>query len=323
MSWRSSQNTDLIVNNLTVNGKLTYANPDDTDTTSISCNEIYSLDDTNNINLSVANEIAINTQVVNISGELNIPSQLNVNQIYSVDETNHIDLSTANQISILTPQLDVSGNMTVSGELNATGEVVLGNNLNVGNHTILGVGNSNIDFAFNNEIGINAENVVMDALLDMNNVNIIQNMTKIQSNSNTIDFTVANQTSITSQQVNISGNLNVTGQIVSANTTNSMEFLYYNLTGDASSASGVMTLTANSTNTTNYAVYTSVYYGYSGSSGTNNAINSAGTMSSIVISSITSTNFTYNLQKGTGDNVNLYLTFMVVYNNSLDYPKSY
>ncbi len=70
-------------------------------------------------------------------------------------------------------------------------------------------------------------------------------------------------------------------------------------------------------------MFPSIYYGYSGSSGTNNAVNTSGTCGQIVISSRTATTYNWNLEKGTGDNVNVYLVFLVVYNLGSDYPSSY
>jgi hypothetical protein len=71
-------------------------------------------------------------------------------------------------------------------------------------------------------------------------------------------------------------------------------------------------------------VFPSIYYGYSGSGGTYNATNTSGAMKQIVIAGITSTNFSYYFQKDTGDNVNIYINFLIVYQmpNS-DYAKSY
>jgi hypothetical protein len=98
-------------------------------------------------------------------------------------------------------------------------------------------------------------------------------------------------------------------------------FYYYNLQGNQATPSGTIYL--DDDYGTNYAVFTSIYYGYSGSSGTYNATDTSGAVKNIVIEYISNTQFTWTLQKSTGDNVNIYLVFMVVYSNSLDYPKSY
>jgi hypothetical protein len=71
-------------------------------------------------------------------------------------------------------------------------------------------------------------------------------------------------------------------------------------------------------------VIPSIYYGFGGSGGTYTALETSGAMGQIVISSITSTQFTWNVEKSTGDNVNIYLTFLVIYNiGGSNYPKSY
>jgi hypothetical protein len=102
------------------------------------------------------------------------------------------------------------------------------------------------------------------------------------------------------------------------------EFKTFQLGGNAGTATGNITLTNNINNTTNYAVFPSIYYGWSGTLGTYTATGTSGAMGQIVISSITSTQFTWNVSKSTGDNVNIFLCFLIVYNiaNS-DYPKTY
>jgi hypothetical protein len=67
-----------------------------------------------------------------------------------------------------------------------------------------------------------------------------------------------------------------------------------------------------------------VYYGYTGSGGTYNAVDTSGAINPIVISDITSSSFVVNFKKGTGDNVNIYVTFFVAYQIAgSDYPKVY
>lgn len=99
------------------------------------------------------------------------------------------------------------------------------------------------------------------------------------------------------------------------------EYHYSHVTGNNSSASGTITL--NNNFGTNYAVFTSIYYGYSGSDGTYDSTNTSGALSPVVINTIKSSSFKWVFSKTTGDNVNIYIVFMVVYNNALDYPKSY
>jgi hypothetical protein len=111
---------------------------------------------------------------------------------------------------------------------------------------------------------------------------------------------------------------------VNATTPPAFEFHTFPLGGDAGAVSGIIALTNNTTATTNYIVMPSVYYGYTGSGGTYNAQQTSGALNPIVISSITNTQFSFNLEKSTGDNVNIILTFLVMYNIAgSDYPKSY
>lgn len=102
------------------------------------------------------------------------------------------------------------------------------------------------------------------------------------------------------------------------------EMLTYHLTGDAGTSSATMNLAYNVSATTNYAVFPSIYYGYGGSGGTYNAQATASALSQIVIDTITPTQFSWILNKSTGNNVNIYLVFLVVYNPvGSDYPKAY
>lgn len=111
---------------------------------------------------------------------------------------------------------------------------------------------------------------------------------------------------------------------INATTIPSFEIQYFNLVGNAANVTQAINLSSNITNTLNYAVFPSVYYGFSGSGGTYNATNTSGALNTIVISNITSSQFTFNLQKTTGQNVNIYLTFLIVYNvENTDYPKAY
>jgi hypothetical protein len=97
-------------------------------------------------------------------------------------------------------------------------------------------------------------------------------------------------------------------------------FYYTHVTGGDSSVSRTVSLDVNYG--TNYAVFTSIYYGYSGSDGTYPATKTSSAVNNIVIYGITSSQFSWTLEKSTSDNVNIYLVFMVVFSNSLDYPKS-
>ena len=64
MSWRSAQNTNLTVNDLTVNGKLILTNDDDNDfviSDEFNVNKITSTDTTNVVDMTKANEIILDS----------------------------------------------------------------------------------------------------------------------------------------------------------------------------------------------------------------------------------------------------------------------
>lgn len=100
--------------------------------------------------------------------------------------------------------------------------------------------------------------------------------------------------------------------------------------GDSTTFTGTVILN-NGKNSTNYAVYSSFYYGYSEGA---DAYYSAGESSTAiripVISNITSTQFqwTFSMDNEIGDYtsimyINVYIVFLVVYNDSNNFPKTY
>ena len=108
---------------------------------------------------------------------------------------------------------------------------------------------------------------------------------------------------------------------VQAPPLSSSEILFYHLTGSGSQATATMTLANNINGTTNYAVFPSLYYGSSGSSGTYGVLDS---FFKINVSNFTSTQFYANIEKGSGDNANVYIQFLVIYDMiGTDFPKSY
>ena len=95
------------------------------------------------------------------------------------------------------------------------------------------------------------------------------------------------------------------------------------LTGNTNAVTHQMvTLSNNYTNTTNYAVFPTVYYGYSGSGGTYDAIDTSSAVHPIIIEDISASEFYWSLGKHTGDNVNITIVFLIVYNlDNLNYAK--
>jgi hypothetical protein len=101
------------------------------------------------------------------------------------------------------------------------------------------------------------------------------------------------------------------------------EIHYKQIFSDDEYKIGSFTLQNNYTNTTNYAVFPSIYYGYTGSSGTYDSRATSSAVGPIIIYDITSTGFSWALTKTTGQNVDIYLVFLVIYNlDNLDYSKT-
>lgn len=135
----------------------------------------------------------------------------------------------------------------------------------------------------------------------------------------TLNATGASQLS----SLNVNGNLTVTGNITSSSPSN-MEILYFQLRGTAGNVQETMTLAHNTTSTTNYSVFPSLYYGFSGSSGTYDSFSTSSALHNIVIGGRTDSSFNWSVNKATGDNVNVFLVFLVIYNASnSNYPSYY
>jgi len=104
------------------------------------------------------------------------------------------------------------------------------------------------------------------------------------------------------------------------------KFYYFHLTGDNGFTTVIQSISPPPNYTgTDYAVFPSIYFGYAGSTsgtyglqGSVHAINNP-----IVISNQLNDRFSWSISKSTGNNVNIYIIFMVVWNSSLNYPPSY
>jgi len=137
----------------------------------------------------------------------------------------------------------------------------------------------------------------------------------------TTTLTATGQSNLANVQV--TGNLTVTGQITSSAPSN-MEVVYYKLQGNGNIVTQTITLLNNTTGTANYSVFPSLYYGFTGSGGTYNASDTSGALQNIVITTRTASSFSWTVQKATANNVNVYVVFLVVYNvGSSLYPSSY
>ena len=100
------------------------------------------------------------------------------------------------------------------------------------------------------------------------------------------------------------------------------EYHYVQVTGNGN-INGTIDLSYNYNSTTNYAVFTNIYYGYNGSGTTSTAEATSETLDSVIINDRNSSGFQYNIQNANDWEVRIYIIFMVIYNNNLDYPNSY
>ena len=101
-------------------------------------------------------------------------------------------------------------------------------------------------------------------------------------------------------------------------------FYYVSITGtkDHTTSRGTVDLTT-SYNTTDYAVFSSIYFPYTGDSdGTYDDNSTSSAVNTMIIYSITKASFNWVFTHGSGDNLNIYVVFMVVFNSGLDYSKS-
>ncbi len=99
--------------------------------------------------------------------------------------------------------------------------------------------------------------------------------------------------------------------------------LYQHVTGSRTEETKTFTFDTD-VGTTDYAVFPSFYYGYSGSSGTYSAMNTSSAIRyQPIVDERTTTGFKIKFKRTDGDNMNIYLTALVVFNSGFDYPASY
>jgi cytoskeletal protein CcmA (bactofilin family) len=396
MSFRSGANTDLILRNLQVNGKLTVANELDITNLYVSGTTVtHDLQVTGNAVLNTVNangNIVANSQTVTptqlgyVSGATsNLQSQINtkaptanpsftgtanlpttqcdgvmylqnsgssvdnpidyksqyfgaiganatsghaevdfVNMGYNASNTtlSAFDwyLMTSATAKTLLARLYNSGNMFIQGILTASG-ISTTTLTATGQSQLAGVSCSNL--AINGNTTANAQTITPAQLGYVSGATSnLQSQIITKANTASPSFT---GTVGVNGGMNVTGNLNVTGRITGQIASN-MEVVQYNLTGNGGSATVTMPLQYNTTETTNYIVIPTIYYGYNGSSGTYNAMNSSLNLANaIVISNRTSSSFVWQTTKnGTGDNINVWISFLVIYNcQGTNYPVSY
>ena len=110
--------------------------------------------------------------------------------------------------------------------------------------------------------------------------------------------------------------------VVPQNNMTISEVVFASITGNASSYSGTIGIT-NPTGANNYSVYPSVYYGSTGSSGTYDASGTAEAIQYIITANRQINNFDFYGYKTDGNNVAIYVQFLVIYKPSSSPPSSY
>lgn len=94
-----------------------------------------------------------------------------------------------------------------------------------------------------------------------------------------------------------------------------IQYAYYRVTGGAG-ASGVINITVTINNyngTSNYFVLSNVYNTGSGANGTYKPANLPGALGQIFIYNKTPTSFSFYLNRTTGDNVDIFFMFTIIY----------
>ena len=121
----------------------------------------------------------------------------------------------------------------------------------------------------------------------------------------------------------ILGDLTVNGTLTAGINSN-MEIVYVQITGNAGTISQTMTLSQNLEATMNYSVFPSFYYGYGGSGGTYDITATSSAIHQVMITNRLTSAFDFVVTKTTGDNINVYIVFLVVYGvYSSGYPSAY
>lgn len=77
-------------------------------------------------------------------------------------------------------------------------------------------------------------------------------------------------------------------------------------------------------NTTDYAVFPSFYYGFTGTSGTYSAMNTSSAIRyEPIVDDRTTSGFKIKFKRNDSDNLNIFLTALVVFDSSFNYPPKY
>ena len=336
MSFRSGSNTDFIFNNLKVNGKLTLVNElEITDLVVEGDTKLNTLEVTGDTNLNALdvqgatdlNTLAVtgNTilNVLNVTGktvlaELDVQGDTSLNNVSVAGTTSLQALNSVGPVNFSDPvfnteYLTVYKELSVVGDILANSETITPAELGYLSNLI-----GNIQGQLDSKVETNNAVFTGTTTLPTTKATGLLNATH-GITTTTLNATGASQLS----SLNVNGNLTVTGNITSSSPSN-MEILYFQLRGSANNVIETMTLAHNVTATTNYSVFPNIYYGFSGSSGTYDSLSTSSAINNIVIGARTDSSFNWSINKATGNNVNVFLVFLVIYNaSSSAYPSYY
>jgi len=103
-----------------------------------------------------------------------------------------------------------------------------------------------------------------------------------------------------------------------SNTLPRIQYAYYKLTGSSSTVNIQIDIQGYPTSnpSSNYIVLTSFWYNFGGTSGTYGPADTVTSLGQPLISNKTPTSFNFYMNKSSGDNVNVYLCFTIIYYNS-------
>ncbi len=187
-----------------------------------------------------------------------------------------------------------------------------GQNLNLNNLTV--AGNVTLNDATVDNLTVTNKLTTLD--LSANGVTTLQH-TNVDGNC-----TMSNEVNMI-QNCQINGDLTVLGTLTAGTNTN-MEIVYFQLTSNAGTVSQTMTLSQNLETTTNYSVFPSFYYGFGGSGGTYDIASTSSALNQVIITNRLASSFDFVVTKSTGDNINVYIVFLVIYGvYTSGYPSAY
>lgn len=191
---------------------------------------------------------------------------------------------------------------------------------------------SNQDLILNNLTinGILSADLVLPEDISLNNLDVSQlsnlnTVTYVDLSGNEISCTDISCNNLQVQDTSVfDGACTFNGPVYGNFGNTTSETVSYHVTGNADKVTDIIYLSANPSGTANYTVLSSFYYGYSGSGGTYDYGASATAITSApLISAQTSTSFKFYFSKSTGDNINVYLNFVIVYAPVSTFPLAY